>query len=99
MQRDVNRLVQISDDIRRDRKERIRQMEWEQRHPPRPALPPAPPVPQIAHKPWDEERIIEREVVYNRSPKPLRLPRPPPPPPGPPRRDGTVKEQVEVIIR
>jgi len=98
---DVLRLVRISDDIRRDRKERIRQLEWEQRHPRRPALPPAPPVPAIAAKPWDEERIYEREIIYDRAPKPRVIPRPPPPPlpPVAPRREVTTKEQVEVIIR
>ncbi|MCJ1307944.1 hypothetical protein MMC25_001593 [Agyrium rufum] len=84
---DVLRLVNISEDLRRDRKERIRQMEWEQTHPierdrarlerDRPKA--------IAERPWDEERIIEREVVYDR----------PPPPPVERRRE--VRERTYVM--
>ncbi|KAK7888254.1 hypothetical protein LTR67_009132 [Exophiala xenobiotica] len=79
---DVARLVGLSEDIRKDRKKRIKEMEWENRvlppivveEPPRPLMiePPPPPRPR---QEWDreEERYIEREVVYRGG-------RPPPPP-------------------
>ncbi|KAL8911797.1 MAG: hypothetical protein Q9171_003065 [Xanthocarpia ochracea] len=61
---DVLRLVEVSEDLKRDRRERIREIEWEQRHAP-------PPKPRLAlegGRPWDEERIIEREIVYEGPP-------------------------------
>ncbi|OQV03937.1 hypothetical protein CLAIMM_08907 [Cladophialophora immunda] len=77
---DIARLVGLSDDIRKERRKRIKEIEWENRvlppveEPlPRPlAIEPPPP----RHRPdWDreEERFIEREVVYRGG-------RPPPPP-------------------
>ncbi|KAI4275791.1 MAG: hypothetical protein LQ337_002952 [Flavoplaca oasis] len=64
---DVLRLVEVSEDLKRDRRERIREIEWEQRHAP-------PPKPRLAleGRPWDEERIIEREVIYEGTPPPRR---------------------------
>ncbi|KAL9612663.1 MAG: hypothetical protein Q9167_002745 [Letrouitia subvulpina] len=63
---DVQHLVDLSEDIKRDRRDRIREIEWEQRQ--------APPKPRLAlpGRPWDEERIIEREVVYEGPPPPRR---------------------------
>ncbi|KAL8767816.1 MAG: hypothetical protein Q9209_005810 [Squamulea sp. 1 TL-2023] len=71
---DVLRLVEVSEDLKRDRRERIREIEWEQRHAP-------PPKPRLAlesgradggSRAWDEERIIEREIVYEGTPPPRR---------------------------
>ncbi|MCJ1258794.1 hypothetical protein MMC24_006627 [Lignoscripta atroalba] len=65
---DVLRLVEISEDLRQNRRDRIREMERErlaERKKPQLALP------------WDEERVFEREVIYER---------PPPPPPMPEER-------------
>ncbi|KAL8735081.1 MAG: hypothetical protein Q9181_002939 [Wetmoreana brouardii] len=64
---DVLRLVELSEDLKRDRRERIREIEWEQRQP-------APPKPRLAlaGRPWDEERIVEREVVYEGAAPPPR---------------------------
>ncbi|KAI4233235.1 MAG: hypothetical protein LQ349_004535, partial [Xanthoria aureola] len=66
---DVLRLVEVSEDLKRDRRERIREIEWEQRHAP------PPPKPRLALESgrpggWDEERIIEREVIYEGTPPP-----------------------------
>ena len=83
------RLVEISKDLRRDRRDRIRQIEAEQMAPP-----PAPistvviererERPRLAERPWDEERVFEREVIYDRPP--------------PPRREREIRER-EYIIR
>lgn len=63
------RLVELTEDIKRDRRERIREIQAEREFIERPrrplALPPAPP-------PWDEERVVEREVIYDRGPPPPR---------------------------
>ncbi|KAI9676084.1 MAG: hypothetical protein M1817_000827 [Caeruleum heppii] len=70
---DILELVELSQDIRRDRRERIREIQWEREHvpavterrerraigpPPMAALPPSGPVVQ------EEDRYFEREVVY-----------------------------------
>ena len=65
-QEDVRRLVELSEDIRTARRERIREMEWEERHPAPKMLPPPPGPPP--RQDWDEERIVEREVVYDGRP-------------------------------
>ncbi|KAL8693763.1 MAG: hypothetical protein Q9218_001459 [Villophora microphyllina] len=63
---DVLHLVELSEDLKRDRRERIREIEWEQRQaPPKPRL-------ALAGRPWDEERIVEREVIYEGPPPPRR---------------------------
>ncbi len=55
LQEDVLQLVELSQDIRRDRHERIREIQWEREHlPERPARRPA----------IEEERVVEREVIY-----------------------------------
>ena len=68
-QEDVLRLVELTEDIKRDRRERIREIQAEREFVERPrrplALPPAPP-------PWDEERVVEREIIYDRGPPPPR---------------------------
>ncbi|KAL8945051.1 MAG: hypothetical protein Q9216_000035 [Gyalolechia sp. 2 TL-2023] len=64
---DVLRLVEVSEDIKRDRRERIREIEWEQRQ----SLPQKPRL-ALAGRPWDEERIVEREVIYEGTPPPRR---------------------------
>ncbi|EHY56938.1 hypothetical protein HRR83_001985 [Exophiala dermatitidis] len=79
---DVARLVGLSEDIRKERRKRVKEIEWENRVlPPPPVVeevprplaiePPPPPRPR---QPWDreEERYIEREIVYKGG-------RPPPP--------------------
>ncbi|KAL8843339.1 MAG: hypothetical protein Q9170_000197 [Blastenia crenularia] len=58
---DVLRLVELSEDIKRDRRERIREIEREQRQPAKPRL-------ALSGRPWDEERIVEREVIYEGPP-------------------------------
>ena len=67
LQEDVLRLVELTEDIKRDRRERIREIEAEREMAERArrplALPPAP---------WDEERVVEREIIYDRGPPPPR---------------------------
>ena len=63
MQEDVLRLVELTEDIRRDRRERIREIQAE-RDMERRRLPLALPAPQA----WDEERVVEREIIYDRAP-------------------------------
>ncbi|KAJ9647373.1 hypothetical protein H2204_000001 [Knufia peltigerae] len=79
---DVARLVGLSEDIRKDRKKRIKEMAWENRVLPPPVVEEPhrplmlePPLPHRPRQEWDreEERYIEREVVYRGG-------RPPPPP-------------------
>ncbi|KAL8806929.1 MAG: hypothetical protein Q9182_001058 [Xanthomendoza sp. 2 TL-2023] len=64
---DVLHLVEVSEDLKRDRRERIREIEREQRlgsQKPRLAIEGG------RSGGWDEERIIEREVVYESAPPP-----------------------------
>ncbi|KIX97938.1 uncharacterized protein Z520_06016 [Fonsecaea multimorphosa CBS 102226] len=78
---DIARLVGLSDDIRKERRKRIKEIEWENRVLPPPVDDPLPrplviePPPPRHRQEWDreEERFIEREVVYRGG-------RPPPPP-------------------
>jgi hypothetical protein len=81
-QEDIARLVGLSDDIRKERRKRIKEIEWENRVLPPPIEEPAPrplaiepPPPHRPRQEWDreEERYIEREVLYRGG-------RPPPPP-------------------
>ena len=78
------RLVGLSEDIKRDRAKRIKEIRWENEARPRPAVEPsAPRAPLAIEAPpprrddrgWnhEDERYIEREVVYRGG-------RPPPPP-------------------
>jgi len=57
----VLQLVEISDDIRRDRRHRIREIEWEREH--MRSAPPAPLPPKSKSK--YDETIVEREVIYD----------------------------------
>lgn len=62
-QDDVLQLVEMSDDIKRYRKDRVREIQWERdwrddwdrrhRHH------------HHHHHPWDDERVREREVIYD----------------------------------
>ncbi|KAI4240169.1 MAG: hypothetical protein L6R40_005302 [Gallowayella cf. fulva] len=65
---DVLRLVEVSEELKRDRRERIREIEWEQRHGPAPSKPRL----ALEGRAWDEERIIEREIIYEGAPPPRR---------------------------
>ncbi|MCJ1372107.1 hypothetical protein MMC20_003328 [Loxospora ochrophaea] len=57
---DVLRLVELTEAIKNDRQARIREIQYEREAPP-------PPKKQLA-LPWDEERVFEREVIYERPP-------------------------------
>ena len=67
VQEDVLRLVELTEDIKRDRRERIREIEAEREMADRQRRPLALPPP-----PWDEEKVIEREIIYDRGPPPRR---------------------------
>ncbi|KAI0142069.1 hypothetical protein BJ166DRAFT_93036 [Pestalotiopsis sp. NC0098] len=66
---DVLEIVTLSDKIRKQRKERAREIEWERearerwerkhRH-------------HHKHRDWDDERVVEREVIYEHERKPVR---------------------------
>lgn len=79
-QEDVARLVGLSEDIRKDRRRRAREIGWEKRVLPPPVVEEVPrpplliePAPLRPRQEWDkEERFIEREVVFRGG-------RPPPP--------------------
>ncbi|KAK4692169.1 hypothetical protein P7C71_g4981, partial [Lecanoromycetidae sp. Uapishka_2] len=64
---DVHRLVELTEDIKRDRRERIREIQAEREFAERRRQPLALPAPG-----WDEERVVEREVIYDRGPPPRR---------------------------
>jgi len=66
-QEDVLFLVELTEDIKRDRRERIREIQAERDSAGRPRRPLALPQP-----PWDEERVVEREIIYDRGPPPPR---------------------------
>ncbi|KIX08476.1 uncharacterized protein Z518_03132 [Rhinocladiella mackenziei CBS 650.93] len=77
---DVARLVGLSEDIRKERRKQIKELGWENRVLPSPVVDkPQPltiePPPLRPRQDWDrqEERYVEREVVYRGG-------RPPPPP-------------------
>lgn len=61
-QEDVLRLVEATEAIKRDRRERIREIEFER------SLPREKPRKQLA-LPWDEEKIYEREIIYEGPPR------------------------------
>ncbi|KAF3002318.1 hypothetical protein E8E14_005025 [Neopestalotiopsis sp. 37M] len=66
---DVLEIVNLSDSIRRARRDRAREIEWERearerwerkhRH-------------HHKHRDWDDERVVEREVIYEHERKPVR---------------------------
>lgn len=75
----MSRLVGLSEDIRKERRRRMKEMEWESRvlppeDEPRPRLAIEPRPPPRRDSPWEreDERYIEREVIYRGG-------RPPPP--------------------
>lgn len=67
MQEDVLKLVELTEDIRRQRRERIRELQWEReeidRAPKMITAPPPVPAPPRSNY---EERIYEREYYYDR---------------------------------
>ena len=69
IQDDVLALADLTEDIKHDRKRRIREMDAEREflreERERPARRPLA-LPQQA---WDEERIVEREIVYDGPPR------------------------------
>lgn len=67
LQEDVLKLVELTEDIRRERRERIRQIQWEREEIERAPklLPPPPPIPAPPRSVYDE-RIYEREYIYDR---------------------------------
>jgi len=65
----VLRLVQLTEDIKRERRDRIREIQWEReelerQQQPKMILPPMPPIPAPPRGKYDE-RIYEREYVYD----------------------------------
>ena len=67
------RLVELTEDIRRERRERIREIQWEREELERlPKMITAPPPPMIPPPPMGrsggayEERVYEREYIYDR---------------------------------
>lgn len=69
-QEDVLRLVELTEDIKHDRRDRIREIQWEREVRPERERPLV--RKQLAAGPWDEERVFEREVVYEGVPPPPR---------------------------
>lgn len=61
-QEDILRLVEATEATKRDRRERIREIEFER------SLPRERPPKPLA-LPWDEEKIYEREVIYEGPPR------------------------------
>ena len=64
-QEDVLKLVQVTEDIRRERRERIRELQWESERPKAILPPPPPPIPPPPRSVYDE-RIYEREYRTER---------------------------------
>lgn len=54
LQEDVLRLVDISDEFKRNRRRRIREIEWEREDP------------RLPRPPLAEDRLFEREVFFDR---------------------------------
>lgn len=48
------RLVELSEDIRRNRHDRIREIQWERDS-----------LNRRERRPWDDERVFEREIVVS----------------------------------
>lgn len=66
IQEDVLRLVEITEDIKRERRERIRELQWEREEVDRlPKMLPPPPAPAPPRSKYDE-RIYERDYIYDR---------------------------------
>ena len=58
-------LVELTEAFKRDRRERIREIEFER------SLPRERPRKPLA-LPWDEEKIYEREIIYENPPRKYR---------------------------
>ena len=54
LQEDVVQLVDVTNDLKRNRRRRIREIEWEREDP------------RLPRPPLTEDRVFEREVVYDR---------------------------------
>jgi len=68
LQEDVLHLVELTEDIRRERQDRLREIQWEREREERerqPKMLPAPPIPAPPRSKYDE-RIYEREYIYDR---------------------------------
>jgi len=72
IQEDVLRLVELTEDIRRERQDRIRELQWErereerERALPKMLPPPPPPIPAPPSRSKYDERVYEREYIYDR---------------------------------
>ncbi|EME44947.1 hypothetical protein DOTSEDRAFT_70857 [Dothistroma septosporum NZE10] len=64
---DVLRLVEISEEIKKERRDRILEIQWErEERERRPKMLPAPPPIPAPPRPRYDERIYEREIIYDR---------------------------------
>lgn len=79
-QDDIEALVALSEELRQVRRDRMREIERERAMMSRPAALPAPPpqkplMLERPSRPWDEERIYERDLVIDRerrgTPRPM----------------------------
>jgi hypothetical protein len=68
LQEDVLKLVEVTEDIRRERRERLREIQWERDQIERQPKMLPPPPPRIPPPPTGryDERVYEKEVVYDR---------------------------------
>ena len=70
LQEDVLKLVELTEDIRRERRERIREIQWrreETERRPKMLPPPPPQIPPPPRSRYDyDERIYEKEYHYDR---------------------------------
>ena len=58
-------MTDLSDEIRRFRKDRLRDIDWERDHERRHRHHHHHHLPRRLPGPWDDERITEREVIYD----------------------------------
>ena len=71
-QEDVLKLVEVTEEIRRERRERLREIQWERdeiERQPKMLPPPMPPVPPPPRGGRYDERIYEKETIYDRDPR------------------------------
>ena len=67
VQEDVLRLVEISEEIKKERRDRILEIQWErEERERRPKMLPAPPPIPAPPRPRYDEHIYEREYIYDR---------------------------------
>jgi hypothetical protein len=66
----VLKLVEVTEEIRRERRERLREIHWEREEIERQPKMLPPPMPQVPPPPRGggryDERVFEKEVVYDR---------------------------------